>query len=115
MTTRIIAMLVGALLIIGILIFGVRQCQLRHSEAAQGRVNASQAEAASNSAADAIGTVEAAGARETASEALTRENQRNIMAADGADTPVNPAVWDQGIIALCKRESYANDIRCRRP
>ncbi len=114
-STRIIAMAVAAILLVGALLFGVRQCQKQRSAASQARVERSQAEAASNSAADAIGTVAASGEREAASEGLSRDNEREIRAAEGAAASVNPKVRDAGIAALCRRDSYANDPRCRRP
>lgn len=115
LSTRLVAMIVGAVLIVGLLVFGVKQCEQRQNAASQGRVDASQAGAAQDSARDAINAVEASGERETASEALTRENEANIRAAEGAAAPVNPAVRDAGIAALCQRKAYANDPRCRRP
>lgn len=113
LSARVVAMIVGAiLLIVGVGLF-VRSCDKRHSEAAQTRVERSQAEAASNSAADAIGTVAASGGRETASENLTRENEANIRAANGASDAVNPAARDAGIAALCKRQAYRDDPKCK--
>lgn len=83
------------------------------SERAQSRVEASQAEAASNSAADAINAVSEAGKRETASESLTRDNERDIRAADGAGERVQPGVDLAGRRALCRRPAYANNPECK--
>lgn len=110
---RTIAMIVGALLLILLLVFGLTQCEKRRNEAAQSRVERSQGEAASNSAADAIETVTAAGGRETASEELTRNNDREIRAADGAAERVKPGVDVAGRAALCRREAYRNDPKCK--
>jgi hypothetical protein len=82
-------------------------------EAAQSRVERSQTQAASNSAADAVNTVEASGEASRASEELTRNNSEQIHAAPGAGDRVNPAVRDAGIAALCRRQAYANDPRCK--
>lgn len=82
-------------------------------ERAQSRVEASQAEAASNSAADAINAVSEAGKRETESEELTRDNERDIRAADGAGERVKSGVDYAGRSALCRREAYRNDPRCK--
>jgi hypothetical protein len=111
--TRIIAMIVGGLLIVGILAFGVTQCDKRRNEAAQGRVDSAQGQAQSNSAADAIGTVTRRGAEDTASEDLTRINEREIRAAPGAGDRVNAGVNAAGLAALCKRQAYKNTERCR--
>jgi hypothetical protein len=112
LSTRIIAMIVGAILLLGIIAFGVRSCDVRRSKAAQSRVEHSQAEAASNSAQDAIGTVANADAAAGVSEDLTRSNEQQIRAAPGANDKVNPASRDAGLSALCRRQAYANDPRC---
>lgn len=114
-SAKLIAMIVGAILLIIVGALTVRSCDKRHSQAAQSRVERSQAEAQANSAADAINTVSAAGRSEAASEDLTRSNEQQIRAAEGADDKVNPKVRDAGIAALCRRKAYANDPRCHRP
>jgi ABC-type protease/lipase transport system fused ATPase/permease subunit len=111
---KLIAYIVGALVLIGVVAFTVRSCDSRHNKAAQIRVEQSQAQAASNSAADAIGTVARSGEAERASEELTRSNEQQIRAAQGANDKVNPAVRDAGIAALCRRQAYASDPRCKR-
>lgn len=110
---RLIAMVAGAILLIAIAGFGLNQCQKRRSQAAQAKVERSQAEAASKSAADAIGTVRASGEAERASEELTRSNEKEIRNAEGANDPVNPAVRDAGLRSLCRRPAYRNNERCK--
>jgi hypothetical protein len=102
----------GLLLVLAIL-FGVRQCDERRSQAAQSKVERSQADAASNSAADAIGTVANAGEREAASEDLTRSNDRTIRNAPGANQTVDPRAADAGLRALCLRRAYSADPKCK--
>jgi FtsZ-interacting cell division protein ZipA len=111
---RVIAMVVGGLFLLALIGFGLSQCQKRRSEAAQARVERSQAEAASKSAEDAIGTVRRSGESEKASEELTRSNEKEIRNAEGANDPVNSAVRDAGLTALCKRQAYRNNPRCKR-
>lgn len=110
---RLIAMVVAAILLIAIAGFALNQCQKRRSAAAQARVDRSQAEAASESARDAIGTVTRRGAEETASEQLTRDNERDIRAAEGANDRVNMGVHSTGLRALCKRDAYKHTPRCK--
>jgi len=110
---RIIAMIIGGLVLLAVIAFGVTQCDKRRDQAAQGRVDDAQAGAASNSAADAIGTVTAAGERETASEGLTRSNEREIRSADGAGERIKPGVDYAGRAALCRREAYRSDPKCK--
>lgn len=114
-TARLIAIAVGVIVLIAVVGLTVRSCDARHSKAAQSRVDASQAQAASNSAADAIGTVAASGEAERASEDLTRSNEQQIRGAEGANDKVNPAVRDAGIAALCRRQAYKDDPRCKKP
>jgi len=111
--TRLIAMIVAALVFLGLIGFGVTQCQKRRSEAAQGRVERGQAGAAANSAADAIGTVARSGEAEAASETLTRTNEKEIRDAQGANDPVNPAVSAAGRNSLCRRAAYRDDPKCK--
>lgn len=110
---KLIAYAVGVVLLTLIVGFTVRSCDVRRNKAAQTRVDNAQAGAASNSAADAIGTVARSGEAAAASEALTRSNEQTIRAADGANDKVNPAVRDAGIAALCKRAAYKDDPRCK--
>lgn len=110
---RVIGYIVAGLLLFGFMAFGLNQCQKRRSEAAQARVEQSQAEAASESAKDAIGTVTRRGAEETASEELTRSNDKEIRNAEGADERVGSAVDLAGRRSLCRRAAYRDDPECR--
>lgn len=110
---RLIGMVAAGVFLIVVVSLLLYQCDKRRSERAQSRTDAAQAEAASNSAADAINTVSEAGKRETASEDLTRENERDIRAAPGADDRVNAGVNAAGLQALCRRDAYKNTERCK--
>jgi Flp pilus assembly protein TadB len=109
---KVIAGIVAAAIAVLVVWAAFHFWQKSRSQAAQSRVERSQAEAASNSAADAIGTVARSGEDAAASEDLTRSNERDIRNAAGADDKVNPAARDAGLSALCKRQAYANDPRC---
>ena len=111
--SRITITALGIILIIALIAFGTSQCSKRRNAAAQGRVDASQAQAAQNSAAAAIETVAKASANEAASEAVTRANDRDIRAADGAADAIKPGVAAAGLRALCRRASYQNDPKCK--
>ncbi len=110
--SRITLAALGAILIIALIAFGTSQCSKRRNAAAQARTDAAQAGAAQNSAADAIGTVAKAGERDAASEDLTRANDRDIRAADGANDKVKAGVASAGLQALCRRNAYKDDPRC---
>jgi len=110
---RAIAMVAGGILIVALLLFGVSQCQKRRNAASQARVEQSQAQAAQDSAKDAINTVAASGERESASEDLTRSNDKDIRAAEGANQRIPTGVDVAGRKALCRRAAYANDPKCK--
>lgn len=110
---RTLALVIGGLLLVAVLILGVHQCDKRKSQAAQSKVDQAQVEAQQNSAADAINTVSEAGQREAGSEELTRSNERDIRAAEGAGERVKPQVDYAGRAALCRREAYRNDPKCK--
>lgn len=112
--TRTIQMVGGAIVLLVVLSLLLWQCDRRRSEKAQDRVDDAQVEAAQNSAADAINTVEQAGKREASSEDLTRSNEREIRGADGAGDRVKPGVDYAGRAALCRREAYKNDPKCQK-
>lgn len=112
-STRIIAMIVGVIVLILAVGLFVRSCDKRRSEGAQTRVERSQADAASNSAADAIGTVARSGESERASEDLTRSNEKDIRNAQGANERVGAGVDVAGRRALCLRDAYRNRPECR--
>jgi hypothetical protein len=81
---------------------------------AEARLSRDQAAATAQSGADAVNTVGAAGEREAASDAVTRENERTIRNAEGADSPVHAEARAAGLDALCRRDAYRNDPRCVR-
>jgi uncharacterized protein YdbL (DUF1318 family) len=110
---RTIAAVIGLVLLALLMSITLYQCDKRRDEKAQGKVDSAQSDAATNSAADAINTVSEAGQRETASEELTRDNDREIRAAEGAAERVKPGVDYAGRRALCKRPAYVNDPKCK--
>jgi Flp pilus assembly protein TadB len=110
---RLIGLIAALIAIIAIPALLVRSCDVHRSKAAQSRVERSQAEAASNSAADAIATQERSSAAAAASEDLTRSNEKDIRNAKGSNAAVDPAARDAGVRALCKRRAYASDPRCK--
>jgi hypothetical protein len=112
-SARIIAMIVGVILLIAAVGLFVKSCDNRRSRAAQSRVERSQAEAASNSAADAINTVTGVGTNQAASEDLGRTNERDIRASEGANTKIGAGVNAAGRAALCKRAAYRDDPKCK--
>ena len=112
-STRIIAMIVAAILLVLAIGLTVHSCDKRRARAAQTRVERSQADAATRSAEDAINAVTGVGANQAASEELGRRNERDIRAAEGASEPVKPGANAAGRNALCQRQAYRNDPKCK--
>jgi Flp pilus assembly protein TadB len=83
------------------------------SQGAQARVERSQADAAANSGADAVGTVARSGEAAAASEEMTRENEQQIRNAKGANDPVSDASTAAGKAAYCKRDAYKDKPYCK--
>jgi mannitol-specific phosphotransferase system IIBC component len=109
---RIIGMVVGVIVLIVVVSLFVKSCDNRRDRAAQSRVDAAQGEAKDESSADAINTVSRAGEAQAESEALSRANERDIRAAEGAGERVGAGVNTAGRRALCKREAFKNDPKC---
>lgn len=112
-SARLLAMILGAILLIIAVGLFVRSCDKRKSQAAQTRLERAQSEAQANSAADAVNTISRSGEAQAASEAMTRENEKEIRNAKGANAPVDPAVRDAGLRSLCRRAAYRDDPKCR--
>ncbi len=102
--------------VIGALAWGGWQIWTKHQREAQqaanvavvaGTMKAQQAEG--HQAVEAV-TNEAA--VEASSRALTQSNAQAIHAASGAEVAVQPAEYDAGIRALCKRAVYRSDPMC---
>ena len=113
LSARLIGIIVGVVVLIVAAGLFIRSCDKRRSQAAQTRVERSQAEAARNSAGDAINTVTGVGSNQAASEELTRQNERDIRNAQGADQRVGSGVDLAGRRSLCKRAAYRDDPKCR--
>lgn len=111
--TRTIAMVVGVIVLIVLVLGTLTYCQNQRSKGAQTRVDSAQSGAATNSAVDAINTVTGVGGNTAASEDLGRNNERDIRAAEGANTKIGPGVNAAGRAALCKRAAYRNDPACK--
>jgi len=92
---------------------GPAACRKLNNEAARARLGEESARAASRNGEDAVATVGTAARREQQSDALTRDNEKEIRDAQGADVRLDPAVHDAGLGGLCRRPAYRDDQRCR--
>ena len=92
---------------------GPAACKRSGRIAAEERVDRAQRSAAADNARDAIAAAGAANERERGSDDLTIRNQREIMHAEGAQMPVDPAATRAGLDGLCRRAAYRDSERCR--
>jgi len=119
MQGKIAAFFAGALgklvlvaLVIGLVLFGVSQCNSARQANTRAELGEGQAEAAGENAADAVDTAGAVAAAHGEADSLTRENADAINNAEGAAAPVNPAARDAGLDSLCRRASYRDVADC---
>lgn len=112
LTARLVTLAVAVLVNVTAVTFGPAACQRMKSLATQSRVDREQGRAAIESGNDAGEMIAGAGQREAGSEDLTRANEREIRAADGAGNRVGAGVDAAGRKALCRREAYRNDPKC---
>ena len=107
---RAIMFALAALFILAVIIGGYNAITAKPK--AEARLGKNQAESATASGRDAANTVGTAGARDAGIDATTRENERNIRNAQGADAPVAAPVRDAGLVSLCRRASHLHDPKC---
>ena len=119
MQGKIAAFFAGALgklllfaLVIGLVLFGVSQCNSARQADTKAELGEGQAANAGANAADAVGTAATVGAAHAEADSLTRENADAIENAEGAAAPVNPAARDAGLDSLCRRASYRDVAEC---
>jgi hypothetical protein len=79
------------------------------------KLGRNQANAALQSGHDAVDTVGAQQAAESATDAITRANEAEIRNAPGADAKVAPEASQAGIRAICRRAAAKDDPRCAKP
>ncbi len=100
-------------LVLVIVLAGPAACRKLYSEQARARLGEEQARAANRNGEDAVATVGAAAKREQQSDQMGDTHERAIRSAQGAGTPVDPAVRDVGLGSLCQRAAYRDSEQCR--
>lgn len=109
LTARLIAYVVGGLLIVGLILFTLNQCQSRKTADKQAEVSKGQAGAAIESGAEAVNTAANVAASDDATDAQVAAAQAEIAAA---------AKGQKGAAAkraACRFRAYANTSQCREP
>lgn len=107
---------VAAVLLVAILLawWFVTEPGRQHQRAAEARTDSAIASGQAAAAKDATGVVVSNQAAEAATDAITRSNRDEIMAASGAHAAVDPGVADAGRRALCLRGAYHASAACQR-
>jgi hypothetical protein len=78
----------------------------------QSKLDGSRADAAIATASDAANTVAGAAASADAIDATVSENRDAILAAPGANAPVDPRLRDAGLAGLCRHAAYRGSAQC---
>lgn len=102
----------GAALFVLSVIGGVRSCQMAQTARTEARLSKGQTGAAIASGTDAVETVNRVHGAEVTIDVITRENDRAIRQAEGADAPVDPAADAAGRASLCRRAAYRGRPEC---
>jgi len=102
--------LVVALVVAGVLLWNAWGAAL--TAKTEAKLSGNQTAAALESGTDAVATVGQTHATEVTIDVITRENERAIREASGADAPVDPAVHGAGLAGLCRRAAYRGRPEC---
>jgi hypothetical protein len=78
----------------------------------EAKLGQAQTEAALESGADAVASVGQTQVNDAATDTITRENDRAIRQAPGADAPVDPAARNAGLRSVCRRAAYRQRPEC---
>jgi len=104
-----LALLLG-LIVGGVLLFNAWQSAA--TAKTEAKLSTNQTGAAIASGVDAVETVGKVGAAEAMTDTITRENERAIRQAPGADAPVSDAVDAVARERLCRRAVYRVRPEC---
>ena len=111
LTPLALRVITGVALAIAIVYAGLQWDAARKAKW-EARLSDAQGQAASQSGADAVGTVGAVAGRSSDTEQITRENSDAIHNAPGADAPVDHRATGAGLDSLCRRAAYRGSEQC---
>ena len=109
LSTRIIAMIVGAVLLVGIILFGLSECRARQVADKQAEVSKEQGQASINAGAAAMNTVSNVASNDAATDASVAQGQseiRNAPEGQKGKTTRN---------AACRLKAYRDTPECKEP
>ena len=109
----IVLRVAGALLLVLLIVLAVNTCQKKNTLEAQSKMDKAQTGAVIESSKDASNVQATVAANDAATADVSRQNEKEIRDAKGADAVVDPAVLAARLNSLCRRAAYRNDPACR--
>lgn len=106
---RLIAMVAGGILLVGIVVFGLSQCASRKTAEKQAEVSAEMGNASTHSGAEALNTVGNVMQNDAATDALVGMGQTEIAAA------TQGTKGKAAKRAACRLKAYSGTPQCQEP
>jgi hypothetical protein len=107
LSTRVIAMIVGAVLLIGIVLFGLNECRAKQTAKKQAEVSQGEAGAAIGSGQEAMNTVSNVAGNAAATDATVAQGQNDVRGASEADKGT------ASVNAACRFKANKNKPECQ--
>jgi FtsZ-interacting cell division protein ZipA len=106
---KLIAMIVGGIILIGIILFGLNECRARQTADKQAEVSSEQGQASINAGATAINTVSNIASNDAATDASVAQGQSEIRSAPEGQK--GKATRN----AACRLKAYRDTPECKEP
>lgn len=109
LSARVIGMIVGAVLLIGIILFGLNECRAKQTVSKQAEVSQGEAGAAIGSGAEAVNTLGGVISNDAATDETVAQGKAAIHAApEGQKSAATKK-------AACGLKSYQDSPQCKGP
>ena len=107
LSTRIIAMIVGAVLLLGIILFGLSECRAKQTASKQAEVSKEQGQASVGAGQEAMNTVSNVAANVAAADAAVTQGQNDVRGAPEAEKGT------ASVSAACRFKANKNKPECQ--
>jgi hypothetical protein len=107
LSTRAIAMIVGAVLLIGVILFGLNQCRARQTASKQAEVSQGQGQASVGAGQEAMNTLSNVAGNVAATDAAVAQGQNDVRGAAEADKGT------AAVNASCRFKANKNKPECQ--
>jgi FtsZ-interacting cell division protein ZipA len=109
LSARVIAYIVGGVLLVGIVLFGLNECRAKQTAKKQAEVSQGEAGASISSGAAAVNTVGAVTVNDAATDAAVAQGQADIHSApEGQKSAATKR-------AACRLRAYQDTPQCKGP